>query len=626
MDLLALVADHVTLRRSGKRWVGLCPFHSEKTPSFTVSPDMGVFKCFGCGKGGDIFSFIQARENVTFMEALRMLADRAGVSLDEPNRRSGASCEEDDVSRADIAGACAWGQSYFRSSLSEATIGVDARDYLRRRGFHEETIERFGLGLATERVGSLRAAAAQVGLAAPVLEAADLIRKSDDGRYYETFRDRLMFPIRDATGRVLGFGGRTLIDDRAKYLNTRQNALFDKGRGMYAVDLARQSIADRGRAIVVEGYTDCMACHQAGFTETVATLGTALTESQVDLLRRYCGELVLVFDSDSAGIEAADRAIRVAIPRSVSVRLARVPEGKDPGEFLIGPGGAERFSDVLKNATEALEFTWRQTVALFGGDTSDARRREAILDFVRVVSEASSAKAMDAIQKGLLVNQVAHLLRMDREEVGRLMNTVSLPKRSVVGAGSKATIAIRPAAPRDAEQAAWLVVLEVLVNEPGLLCMVDDWPNPDRVADDRDRRIADWIFSTSRELGEFRVSDILARSRDSAVSERIADLAARGGIKGNYEARLRVALERIRSAAQGDPTEKARRSLLGAEVAEEEQPVARANLATFSDGARRHRHFGPRRIIRQAEELARGEELSSVPSDLDTVTTTTEST
>lgn len=625
IDLHTLVGEHVTLRRSGKRWVGLCPFHSEKTPSFTVSPDIGVFKCFGCGKGGDVFSFVQFRENITFMEAMRMLADRAGVALDEPASRASTADGVESVSRVDIAAACAWAMGFFRSNLATVMIGSAARDYLRGRGFHEATLDRFGVGLAADNGPSLRSVAADAGLSAPVLEAADLIRRNEQGRFYETFRNRVMFPIRDATGRVIGFGGRTLVDDRAKYLNTKQNALFDKGRGLYGVDLARQSMVDRGRAIVVEGYTDCMACHQAGFTETVATLGTALTESQVDLLRRYCTEVIFVFDSDKAGIEAADRAIRVALPRSVTVRLARVPEGKDPGEFLTGPASAARFSDVLNEAVNALEFTWRQTVARFNADTSDARRREAILDFVRVVSEAAGAEALDAIQKGLLVNQVAHLLRMDRDEVGRLMVATQSTRRSASSGGPEKTASAQPGPPRDAEQAAWVVVLEVLLNEPGLIGVFDDRPDPARIADERDRRIAGWMFEAAREFGEFRASDVLARSSDSADAERIAELATRGDARGNYEATLRLALERIRQAAQGEGLERARHNLLDAQRGDE-RAVADDDLATFVDGSRLHRHFGPRRMIRRAAEAPIPGPTTAVDGATNTSTATTEST
>ena len=358
VDLQDVVAEHVTLKRSGRRLVGLCPFHSEKTPSFTVSPELGLFKCFGCGKGGDVFSFVQQRENVPFTEAMRVLADRAGVELGRMG--SADSGGQPGPSRTDLARANSWAMGFFRSNLLDESGGRAAREYLRNRGFLEEAGERFSVGLAGDGVPSLRQAAARAGFDATILLAADLIRKSEDGRFYETFRRRLMFPIRDVTKRVIGFGGRTMVDDKAKYLNTRQTALFDKGRNLYGVDLARDAIVKRRRALVVEGYTDCIACHQANVGETVATLGTALTESQVDLLRRYCDEVTLLFDSDDAGEAAADRAIHVALPRCVKVRLGRIPDGKDPCEFL-GNAGVGAFSDVLNGAVDALEFKWSQT-------------------------------------------------------------------------------------------------------------------------------------------------------------------------------------------------------------------------------------------------------------------------
>ncbi|MCH8967155.1 MAG: DNA primase, partial [Planctomycetes bacterium] len=310
LDILAVASQHVRLKRSGRRWVGLCPFHSEKTPSFTVTPDLGLFKCFGCGKGGDLFSFVQMRENVPFGEAFRMLADRAGVEL-----VAGPTERSQGPGRVDVAKVNEWALRFFRANLTSAELGKNARDYLRGRGFSDEIVERFELGLATDGAPAIKDAAKRAGFDAPLLLGADLVREGDSGGAYETFRNRLIFPIRDATGRVVGFGGRTLVDDRAKYLNTRQTVLFDKGRGLYGIHQARTAVQERGRAVVVEGYTDCLAAHQAGFTETVATLGTAMTESQVDLLRRDSDAIILRFDSDDAGEAAADRAIHVALPR-----------------------------------------------------------------------------------------------------------------------------------------------------------------------------------------------------------------------------------------------------------------------------------------------------------------------
>ncbi len=589
VDIVDVVSEHVTLKQRGRRWVGLCPFHSEKTPSFTVNPDLGLFKCFGCGKGGDIFSFVQARENVQFMEAMKILADRVGVDLSDTARGPSAG----GPSRTDLAKVNDWATRFFRQNLLDGSIGQSTREYLDTRGISKGTAERFNIGLATTDGGELRNAAARAGFGEVLLLAADLLRSDETGRTYETFRNRLMFPISDSTRRVVGFGGRTLADDRAKYLNTRQNALFDKGRGLYGIDLARDAISSRHRAILVEGYTDCIAAHQAGFTETVATLGTALTEAQVNLLRRYCEELILLFDSDAAGEAAADRAIHVALPRCIAVRLARIPEGKDPSEFLNN-AGAERFSDVLNGAVDALEFKWCQTRARFDGGASDTGRREAILDFLRVVAESFNSGAVDEIQRGLLANQVAHVLRIDSREVLRALARLGDKPRGW-GAETHNLRQRTPDVPRGQKQAVWRHILEVLLNEPGLLGVVGSPGDPSAIMDERDRRIAGLVLALADELGEFHLADVLARCVDPADAERVTELASRGEELGNYEVRLRSAIERLKSASSDTAVDMARHTASGLSS----DGGTSDRLAVCHDGAKGHRHFAPRRLIRR---------------------------
>ena len=593
VDILDLVSEHVSLKQRGPRWVGLCPFHSEKTPSFTVRPDMGFFKCFGCGKGGDVFSFVQFRENVSFVESMRMLADRAGVEMGDAGQTDASG-----PSRADVARVNAWAMKFFQGQLLNPQVGRSAREYVAGRKISDEMVERFGIGLATGESPGLQEAAARAGIANTLLVEADLLRRGESGDLYETFRNRLMFPIRDATNRVVGFGGRTLGDDRAKYLNTRQNLLFDKGRGLYGIDLARQVMSDRGRVVVVEGYTDVVACHQAGFTEAVATLGTAMTEMQVDLLRRYTDRIILLFDSDEAGTAAADRAIQVALPRCVAVQLARIPDGKDPSEFL-GRGGVEDFSDVLNGAVDALEFKWTQTRRRFQGGQRDGQRREAVMDFLRVVAGGIDTNAVDAIQRGLLVNQVAHLLRMDRGEVDRMMTRLRSRRESRPATEQAPAVAVRPVAERGAEQAAWTTLLEVLLNEPGVLADLDDLPDVGRIVDERDQRIAAVVRSLFAELGEFRLADVLARLNDPLEVERVMVLAHRGAERGNYEQTFGVNVERIRSALQEVSAERRHADLVaesGGVVSAEQD---RIRLESIGQEARKRRGFAPRRHVRR---------------------------
>lgn len=542
IDIVDVISEHAALKRRGNRLVALCPFHSEKTPSFHVSPEKGMFNCFGCGAGGDVFSFLMKRENIGFMEALRLLADRAGVPLVFSR---GAEAGPG-IDRSAIAKLNDWAVKFFRQRLLAADdAGRSARAYLSDRGISDETSERFGLGVVVDGGPSVVEAAGRAGFGRDLLIEADLLRRGEEGRFYETFRNRLMFPIRDATRRVIGFGGRTLVDDRAKYINTRQNALFDKGNNLYGIDLARTRISEGKPAILVEGYMDCIALHQAGFCEAVATLGTALTEQQVGLLRRYCEQVVLLFDSDSAGDAAADRAIRIALPRHLSVRLARISGEKDPADFLRSHP-PEAFSDVLNGAQDALEFRWSQTRRRFEGDASDARRSEAVVDFVSLVAEAFSSGAVDAIQRGLIANRVAHLLSIEPREVHLLMRRAEKKgnTRTVAGQSEAAVATVR--GPADPEQAAWRTVLEVLVSEPGLCRDAGPLPDLERIADARDRRIAGRIVSLSETLGDFGPMDLLACCQDAEDAQRVSELEQAGKARGNYRATLELAWARIR--------------------------------------------------------------------------------
>lgn len=589
VNILDVVAPHVRLKRNGRRWVGLCPFHSEKTPSFTVSPDQGFFKCFGCGKGGDVFTFVQLRENLPFADVLRQLADQAGVDLPQAKPRTPG-----EISRVDLLRVNDWAKDWFRANLANPDVGAHALAYVRGRGLSDAMITSFGLGLATDRAGSIRADAEKAGFSARLLLEADLIRTSDDGdRTFDTFRNRLMFPIHDVSGRVIGFGGRTLVDDPAKYLNTRQNLAFDKGRGLYAVDQARDPMTRKGRAILVEGYTDCIAAHQSGFPETVATLGTALTEHQLDLLRRYCDLLIILFDSDQAGQAAADRAIRLAVPRGLNVRLARVPMGKDPCEYLNNATSAE-FEDVLNRAVPALEFAWLQARQRLAGQTSDAGRRDAINDFLSVVSDAWATRAIDGIQRGLLANQVAHLLSIDREEVYRRLSG----RRTANSSSPTTRTTEQPKIPRiqGVEHAAWTHILGALLNEPGLAAEVSLAKNASAIPHEEDRRIGELIGDLFERWGDFHLSDVVAGLEDPALAARATELARLGAERGNYETTVRVAMERLKLAHRLRRLDENRTHILRAGVSSAVQDAG--HWTELQDGLRAGHPFAPPRMRR----------------------------
>lgn len=318
LDIVEIVGPYVALKKSGRSFRALCPFHGEKTPSFYVFPDRGSWKCFGCGEGGDVFTFVQKRENLDFVEALRMLAARAGVELRPRAERTPEAEAAEERLRAALAAA----ELYFKAAL-EGTAGVAARAYLEQRGVSQESVARFGLGYAPRR-GLLKHLESS-SFSAEEASEVGLAGQDDSGRRYEMFRERLMFPIRDVTGRGIGFGGRVLGEGQPKYLNGPQTLFFDKSGSLFALDLAREAIRQSGQAVVVEGYLDVIIAHQHGFQNVIATLGTALTERHLQLLGRRAAELILALDADTAGQAATWRGLEVeqSTPADSSVPVPR---------------------------------------------------------------------------------------------------------------------------------------------------------------------------------------------------------------------------------------------------------------------------------------------------------------
>lgn len=355
-DIVELIGQHLTLHRSGGTFKALCPFHKEKTPSFHVNPQRQIFHCFGCGAGGDIFGFIMQQEGVPFTTAVSMLAERAGVQLEAEDDPGGSGGDKQQLLKVHEGVA-----QFYQRCLRETKGAAHARRYLETRALDDRIVEQFMIGFAPESWDALPRWAAKHELAPEVLELAGLLIRSDrpDARraLYDRFRNRLMFPIRDEQGRVIGFSGRALDPDNqpAKYVNSPETPLFKKSRVLYAIDRARRKIADLGEAIVCEGQIDVIRCHAAGFENAVAAQGTAFTEDHARIIRRYADSVVLVFDPDVAGQDAAIRAAGVFLKSGLAVRVGTLPAGQDP-DALIRAGGPPAFQAVLDAAGSAVQF------------------------------------------------------------------------------------------------------------------------------------------------------------------------------------------------------------------------------------------------------------------------------
>jgi DNA primase len=359
-DITQVVSEYVSLSKAGQNYKGLCPFHAEKTPSFTVSPSRQMFHCFGCGAGGNVFTFLMKVEGREFPEAVREMGRRMGIAVPETGGRAdGASKTDRDRLEQMNAAAAGW----FRRTLSDPTTGSAGTAYLSQRGITPDTSDAFGLGLALPAWDGLLKALMREGFKPDELARGGLAaakeqegkRARDASGYYDRFRSRLMFPIYDLRRSVIGFGGRVLDDGLPKYLNSPETPLFNKGRALYALERAREAAGKSGTVVIVEGYFDAIALHQAGVTNVVATLGTALTPDHVRTLRRFATKIVLLFDPDEAGIRASVRSVDLFADSGLGVRVVSLPSGDDPDTF-IRSHGAEAFHALVAEAPSLLDF------------------------------------------------------------------------------------------------------------------------------------------------------------------------------------------------------------------------------------------------------------------------------
>jgi DNA primase len=429
VDIVEVISAHTDLRRAGARWTGLCPFHDERTPSFSVDAQEKLYHCFGCGVGGDVIKFVEEKDGLGFAEAVELLADRYGVELEREQEDPKAEARRQQRRR--LEQLLERTAAYYASCLWESPEAAKAREYLAERGLGEEVLREYGVGYAPSAWDKILVRGQQAGFSVAEMGSVGLIQRNREGREYDRFRSRIMFPIRDRRGRTLGFGGRAMrAEQGAKYVNTAETEFFHKSQLLYGVDKAKAAIAKATRAVVVEGYTDVLALHQAGVEETVAVMGTAITGEQVATLSGMVEEVVLALDADSAGQEAMLRAQRVAAGRKMRLRVARMPAGEDPAEMIAGPGGAERFRGLVEAAVELNAF--QVGLVLDGTDVASPTERDRALGEVAPILAAMGETA----SRDDLVRQVAERLDLEPAMVmGRVV--AARPASGGAEAGSR---------------------------------------------------------------------------------------------------------------------------------------------------------------------------------------------
>lgn len=425
-DIVRLIEQHVSLRARGREFVGLCPFHDDKRPSMCVVPAKQIFKCFSCGAGGDAFSFMTRYHGMTFPEALNTLAEQASIEVPRYSKTDG----EPASARAQVLKANELAASFYQRQLADDKAGADARAYLTKRGVNDEMIEAFRIGYAPDGWEGLSKTVKAHKHDPRAFTAADVLRTRDDGSTYDRFRHRLMFPIIDGMNRTIAFGGRKLREeDEPKYLNSGETAAFDKSSTLFGMHRAQRAILESRTAVIVEGYTDVIAAHQAGFSNVVATLGTALTEKHAKQLRRYADQVVLIFDADEAGQKAADRAVSVFFTEPIDVRIAVLPDGLDPADLLSRENGPAEWQQAIDDGSDALVFQFARVRKAYEAATTIAAKTRLTEDYLRTLTQLGLGQ-IDAARRGLVLASVADLLRLDVPAVEQIMRQMGGKRRA----------------------------------------------------------------------------------------------------------------------------------------------------------------------------------------------------
>ncbi len=526
-DIVEVIGRYVELKQQGRLFKGLCPFHAEKTPSFTVNPERRIFKCFGCGEGGNVFTFLMKHAGMTFPEAVRDLARSYHIELPRPK----ATPEETRrlKAREGVLAVCRQAAEFYAANLSSQR-GVEARTYLKKRGIPAEVVERYGLGWIDDRWDGLINEMRRRGVSpARVAEAGLAVPRKGGGGYYDRFRGRLMIPIRDGRGRVVAFGGRALTDEvEPKYLNSPETSVFKKGRLLYGLYEARDAVRRARRVVVVEGYFDCLALASAGLEYAVATMGTALTDRQIGQLRGLHAEVILVYDADEAGLKAALRAQELFTKHEVSAKILSLPEGQDPDDF-VRANGLAAFEALLENAQPMVAFAVDRLLdrPLSTPEDKGAALKDLAPVLGRIALPVEQAAYVQIVAARLGVDQAAVMAGLTR-------------------GGRKADLARRLVGRRDKGDRDQGFVA-ALINDPDCCRALMEAGLDEVLRDPVCKRVAEAAFRASR-AGEPLDAAALMDRLDAEGAELVARLVWEDGRRPTpeYRAEMLAALERLK--------------------------------------------------------------------------------
>lgn len=510
-DIVEVISGYVKLQKKGSNYFGLCPFHSEKSPSFSVSAGKQMYYCFGCGAGGNVFTFLMEYENYSFQEAVKLLAERAGIKL--PEGEPGPEARARDGRRAELLKVNKEAAKYFYFQLRGKT-GEAGYRYLRGRELSDETIHKFGLGFANMASDDLTRYLKSKGYEDKLIQEAGLATFDEKYGMHDKFWNRVMFPIQDSNNRVIGFGGRVMGDAKPKYLNSPETMVFDKSRNLYGLNFARSSRA--GNFILCEGYMDVIAMHQAGFTQAVASLGTAFTAEQAMLLKRYTDNVLLAYDSDGAGVKAALRGIGILRDAGLSGKIINMQPYKDPDEFIKNLG-REAFQERIDQAENSFFFEIRMLERDY-----DLKDPESKTLFYREIAKKLCGFSVDVERENYL-EAIAEKYHIGFENLRKLVGSYAMqtgvdkpPERPKSGVQPKNT-------PQENNRRSQRLLLSWIVDDPALYPKIARYVGPEDFTEELYRQVAEQLFR-DMEAGQYQPAAIISRFQDEEQQRQVAEL------------------------------------------------------------------------------------------------------
>jgi DNA primase len=558
-SIVQVISGYVSLTKSGNSYRGLCPFHQEKTPSFFVSEAKKIFHCFGCGESGDVFAFIMKQEKLGFQSAARLLANRFGIAL--PERQMTAQQRRQLTEREEAYAINEAAARYYHDTLLSDPRGKKARAYLHDRGISAASIKAFRLGFAPDGWQELRNYLRGQKLSLEAAQKAGLLIPKEKGQHYDRFRQRIIFPIVNLAGHIIGFGGRVLDAGEPKYLNSPESFIYNKRQNLYGLNSAARFIAQQNAAILVEGYFDLISLQQAGINHAVAPLGTALTEQQILILKRYTPNIITVFDADSAGEKAMIRSLTPFLASGISPRMILLPAGHDPDSY-VRQHGAQPFTELTAGAVPLLDFVLEQTIQKHD-ITTPRGKISASEDLIPVLQ-----KITNELERDLYIQKAAALLGIKE---AYLINRIGKASGSDAGLSpdsvARAAGAEEPAA---IEEKAERLILELMVLHPEVIAAVEEHAVFEEFTSGALREAGRTLCRRYHEQGEIRLPEIISMIQDDATRQYVTEVSFKEGCGGNPFKMLEDCIQKIRLQKLRQQREATRALLKKAEARRDE--------------------------------------------------------